>query len=369
MPLYMDFHDLPDGVTAAHVAEMHQADLKVEHKYNCRGLTYWCDERRQTAFCLIEAPNEQAIIDLHQKAHGAVPQRIIEVNDTIVESFLGRIEDPEKSQNTKLNIINDPAFRTLMVVTIKKKNLRKDGYETLDAAIRGYNKSITNIISKQKGRIVKEKSNTYLMSFDSVTNAIKSAVEIREIYNCIITPDLQFQIGISAGVPVTNKESIFEDTIKRANCLSYISNGKVTISKEVKDLYESENRQISKDESKEFNTLNPEDEKFVMQLMDYIEKVWSDSDITVSDFHKNLSYSKSNLYRTMMATIGKSPNAFLKNYRLTKALEILGRKEFNISEIAHQTGFSSPTYFSKCFYEVYGILPSKYKLQFESADS
>tara|TARA_R110002095_G_scaffold146727_1_gene126895 strand:+ start:747 stop:848 length:102 start_codon:yes stop_codon:yes gene_type:complete len=33
----MDFHDLPNGVTAAHVAEMHQADLKIEHKYNCRG--------------------------------------------------------------------------------------------------------------------------------------------------------------------------------------------------------------------------------------------------------------------------------------------------------------------------------------------
>jgi len=364
MPIYMDFHELPDGVTAAHVAEMHQADLKIEHKYNCRGLTYWCDERRQTAFCLIEAPNEQAIIDLHKKAHGDVPQKIIEVNDTIVESFLGRIEDPEKSQNTKLNIINDPAFRTLMVLIIKNKNLRKSGYKTLNAAIRGYNKSITNIVSKHKGRIVKEKSNTFLISFDSVTNAIQSALKIQEIYNCVITPDLQFQIGISAGVPVTNKVSIFEETIKKANCLSYISNGKVTITKEVKDLYESENRQTSLDESKEFNSLNPEDEKFVMQLMDYIDKIWSDSDITVSDFHKNLRYSKSNLYRTMMAIIGKSPNSFLKNYRLNMAIELLEKKESNISEIAYQTGFSSPTYFSKCFQEVYGILPSKYiKLQ------
>ncbi len=77
----MDFHELPEGVTAAHVAEMHQADLKIEHKYNCRGLTYWCDERRQTAFCLMEAPNEQAVVDFHRKAHGAVPQRIIEVDE------------------------------------------------------------------------------------------------------------------------------------------------------------------------------------------------------------------------------------------------------------------------------------------------
>lgn len=41
MPIYMDFHDLPDGVTAVHIAEMHQADLKIEHKHNCRALTYW----------------------------------------------------------------------------------------------------------------------------------------------------------------------------------------------------------------------------------------------------------------------------------------------------------------------------------------
>ncbi|WP_298236670.1 nickel-binding protein [uncultured Algibacter sp.] len=360
MPIYMDFHDLPDGVTAAHVAEMHQADLKIEHKYNCRGLTYWCDELRQTAFCLIEARNEQAIIDLHQKAHGAVPQRIIEVNDTIVESFLGRIKDPQKSQNTKLNIINDPAFRTLMVVTIKKKKLRREGYETLNAAIRGYNKSITNIISKQKGRIVKEKANTYLMSFESVTNAIKSALEIEEIYNYVITPDLQFQIGISAGIPVTNKENIFEDTIKKANYLSYISNDKITITSEVKDLYESENRQITIDSNNEFNVINSQEEGFLIQLIEYTESVWSDANINVRDFHKNLGYSKSKLYRTMMSLIGISPNSFLKHYRLNMAIELLDKQELNISEIAYQTGFSSPTYFSKCFQDVYGILPSNY---------
>ena len=236
MPIYMDFHDLPDGVTAAHVAEMHQADLKIEHKYNCRGLTYWCDERRQTAFCLMEAPNEQAVIDLHEKAHGAVPQRIIEVNEAIVESFLGRIEDPEKSKNTKLNIINDPAFRTLMVVTLKKKTLRETGFDNLKAAIRGYHKSITNIVSNHKGRIVKEKSNAYLMSFDSVTNAIHSALQIQELYNCAITPDLEFKIGINAGIPVTTKDNIFEDTIKKTSYLAFISKEKICISNEVKDL-------------------------------------------------------------------------------------------------------------------------------------
>ena len=40
MPIYMDFHDLPDGVNAKDVAEMHQSDLKIEHKFKCRSLTY-----------------------------------------------------------------------------------------------------------------------------------------------------------------------------------------------------------------------------------------------------------------------------------------------------------------------------------------
>ncbi|MGC1205050.1 MAG: nickel-binding protein [Flavobacteriaceae bacterium] len=363
MPIYMDFHDVPQGITAKHVAEMHQADLKIEHKYNCRGLTYWCDEKRQTAFCLIEAPNKKAIIELHKEAHGDIPQRIIEVNDTIVESFLGRIEDPEKSQNTKLNIINDSAFRTLMVVNIKKNVLRTENIETLHAAIRGYNKSIINIVNNQNGRVVKHEANSFLMSFTSVTNAVKSAIKIQELYNCVITPDLEFNIGISAGIPVTKNESIFEDTIKEASYLCYTINGKILLSPEVIDLYESENRNHPIN-IKEVKSLTVVEKEFLVSLLEYTETIWNQSTTSALDFSKKLGYSKSKLYRTMMSIIGKSPNSFLKEYRLNKALALLDRQVSNISEIAYETGFSSPTYFSKCFYEAYGVLPSKYiKLQ------
>lgn len=355
----MDFHDLPDGVTAAHVAEMHQADLKIEHKYNCRGLTYWCDEKRQTAFCLIEAPNEEAIKELHEKSHGAVPQRIIEVNDTLVESFLGRIEDPKKSQNVKLNIINDSAFRTLMVININKRILRTENIETLSAAIRGYNKSIINIVTNKDGRVVKQEANSFLMSFTCVTNAVESAIKIQELYNCVITPDLEFKIGISAGVPVTENENIFEDTIKEANYLCYTMNGKIILSPEVKDLYESEN-QNNPINIKGVKSLTVVEKEFVTNLLDYTNTVWKDTKTSALDFCKYLGFSKSKLYRTMMSIIGKSPNGFLKEYRLNKALSILEKQTTNISEIAYETGFSSPTYFSKCFQETYGMLPSKY---------
>jgi AraC-like DNA-binding protein len=59
-----------------------------------------------------------------------------------------------------------------------------------------------------------------------------------------------------------------------------------------------------------------------------------------------------------MHLVGKSPNIFLRDYRLNKAFELLEKQRSNISEIAYQTGFSSPAYFSKCFHKKYGILPS-----------
>ena len=81
MPIYMDRHDIPPGIRAEHVAEMHQQDLKVQHIYGCKGMTYWCDEDTKTAFCLIEAPNIKALQDMHDHAHGDIPHSIVEVNE------------------------------------------------------------------------------------------------------------------------------------------------------------------------------------------------------------------------------------------------------------------------------------------------
>jgi AraC-like DNA-binding protein len=359
MPIFMDLHELPNGITAKDIAEMHQEDLKIEHKYNCRGLTYWCDEQRQTAFCLMEAPNKQAVIDLHQKAHGAIPQQILEVNESIVESFLGRIEDPKKSNKTSLNIINDPAFRTLTVVKIKNKILRADDINTLKAAIRGYTTSIKTLAANYNGRLVKHESNTFLISFASVTDAVHCGLKIRDVHNCVITPDLEFKIGISAGIPITEKDGFFEDTIKTSDYLSDIAKGSLSITTAVKDLFEGENQNKPlKDNA--ITVLNTIDEDFMMDLMNYTGKIWYQTTISVSDFEDNLGYSKSKLYRTMMNLIGKSPNTFLRDYRLNKALELLEQQNCNISEIAYQTGFSSPTYFTKCFHKKYEMLPSNF---------
>ncbi len=180
MPIYMDRHEIPAEITAEHVAKMHKEDMKVEHLYGCKGMTYWCDEKRHTAFCLIEAPNKKALQDMHNHAHGEFPHSIIEVDDAIVESFLGRIADPEASKDTQLNIIDDPAFRIIMVISIKKMSLKNSTSQLLISETINYTKSILKSLEKFRGRIVKQKSDYFLTSFKDVSNAVLCALEIQK---------------------------------------------------------------------------------------------------------------------------------------------------------------------------------------------
>ncbi|MCF8371725.1 MAG: DUF4242 domain-containing protein [Bacteroidales bacterium] len=363
MPIYMDRHDVSEEVTAENVANLHQQDLLVQHEFDCRGLTYWFDEKRKTAFCLVEAPNDQAIHDMHNHAHGSIPHSIIEVDARIVESFLGRIEDPEKSKNTDLNIINDPAFRTIMMFRVKLDSLIDNELINSNAFFETLNSSIMEKLEYFNGRIVKQDSENMLVSFDSVSNAVNCAVQLQSIFRGFVRDNsprnIVLKIGLSSGVPVTGKKAIFEDSLKLSERMCFIANVDIIVSNEVKNLYKSENLNSFINE-KWVLALSTAQEKFLTQFMDFVEDSWRDPEIKVDDFGKALGLSKSQIYRTMMILFDQSPNIFLREYRLSKALELLRKQSNNISETAFEAGFSSPSYFSKCFQKRYGIIPSEY---------
>jgi hypothetical protein len=87
MPVYMDRQYI-EGATRHAVAGAHQKDLALQDKYNVKFLTYWFDEMRSTAFCLIEAPNRETIERAHNEAHGLVPNEVLEVDPAVVDAFL-----------------------------------------------------------------------------------------------------------------------------------------------------------------------------------------------------------------------------------------------------------------------------------------
>jgi AraC-like DNA-binding protein len=363
MPIYMDRHDVSEIVTAEYIAQLHQEDLKIQQKFGCRGLTYWFDDKRKTAFCLIEAPDPKAIKKMHDEAHGQVPHRIIEVEPSIVESFLGRIEDPKKSQNTELNIINDPAFRIIMVISLNRLSPIENESTPFNTLFVKFNQDIRKILKVHDGNTVTQTDYHYLVSFKSVSNAVDAASKIQAQNKAFnkkrLKGRLLLKIGLSAGVPVTKKKSIFEDTIKLATRMCDLVQGEIIVSTEVRELYESENtKRFIK--GKAIYALSPSDENFITLLMDYTDDAWSHAELKVDHFTKPLGYSKSQFYRKMVSLTGKSPNFFIMEYRLKEALKLLRKNAGNISEVAFKTGFSSPSYFTKCFKSKFGVLPAIY---------
>ena len=359
MPIYMDRHDVSEAVTAEDVAQLHQEDVKIQHHFGCRGLTYWFDDKRKTAFCLIEAADANAIRNMHREAHGEVPHSVIEVDASIVESFLGRIEDPVKAQNTALNIINDPAFRTIMVIGLNRLSPARRESISFKSSFHYFNKAVIDILNTYGGNLVKQTGCQWLASFKSVSNTVHAAFDIRLLCQDFREDNIAVKTGLSAGLPVTKKQLIFEDTIKAAERMCAMVNGEIIVSAEVKDLYKSENANTFI-EDKCIVSLTQEDEKFLTQLMDYTDAAWSNTNLKVDDFSRPMGCSKSQLYRKLISLTGKSPNTFIREYRLNEALKLLDKHAGNISEIAFQTGFSSPSYFSKCFQKRYGHLPSDY---------
>ncbi|NNK74006.1 MAG: DUF4242 domain-containing protein [Flavobacteriaceae bacterium] len=360
----MDRHNLP-GVTLQDAADAHHKDVELQNNHNCKALTYWVDEERDNAFCLIEAPNKEAVRALHNNAHGLIPHEIIEVDPNVVNAFLGRINDPSPRLDESLNQIFDSAYRVIMVIESSNFLNRVESHQFTLFSQKFHN-SVNKSIQKFDGRIVLLDNNSYLVSFDSVTNAVFCALKIQSNFK-YITPKFdsylrRLKIGLSIGAPVTSKKNLFEEAINLSTYMCEVIKEQVVLSSEIKKIYDHENHNafLTKEEVR---VLKPKEERFLFQLMEFINSRWHDHELTVEDFSIHLSYSRSQVYRKFMNLTGKSPNAFLRDFRLHRALRLLYDQKGNISEIAFESGFNSPAYFSKCFYEKYNILPSKYLQQ------
>ena len=128
-----------------------------------------------------------------------------------------------------------------------------------------------------------------------------------------------------------------------------------------------ENRQMVKDhfqknltfgEKKE--TVNELDKTFIAKLRKIIEDKMIDSDLNIDEIGKELGLSRSQLYRKIKSLTNYAPNELVRIIRLKASEQLLIQSEKTISEIAYETGFSSPSYFTKCFKEYFNESPTEF---------
>ncbi|WP_165876212.1 hybrid sensor histidine kinase/response regulator transcription factor, partial [Mariniflexile fucanivorans] len=107
------------------------------------------------------------------------------------------------------------------------------------------------------------------------------------------------------------------------------------------------------------------DKEFIQKVLDYISENISDSDLNVELLASQVDLSRSRLYRKIKAITGQTVTEFLRKIRLQKAKQILEAGNSNISEVCYEVGFSSPSYFTKCFKAHFGILPTDVEVEKE----
>ena len=100
------------------------------------------------------------------------------------------------------------------------------------------------------------------------------------------------------------------------------------------------------------------DERFVEQLQKTIEQHMDDSDFNVEALSEELSMSRAQLFRKTKTLMGVSPVELIRHIRLRKAKQILLNTDMTIQQVAYSVGFTSPSYFSKCYRELFGSLPT-----------
>jgi AraC-like DNA-binding protein len=355
----MDVHIVP-GVNAKDVAQAHKRDLNIQEEHKCKCMTYWVDEGRETIFCLIEAPEKDAVEKMHREAHGLIPHKIIEVNNSVVESFLGRIYDPADAEisDSGLKIFSDPSFRILLVTTITDPVLlqHKLGEEKTNELLATYNKIVRTNLALYDGREAEHEGSSFIISFPLAIKAVSCALAIQKDMN--VEEDFGFRLALNSGEPVEESNTFFGDTIKLAMYMCSIGdNLQIAITSKVKDLI---SKDLLQNKKNKFLCLSIQDETLLKLLLAKLEENWSDADFDISDYGHQMAMSKSQLYRKTISLTTFSPNSLLKEFRLEKAKELLKKKRYSISQITFEAGFTSPSYFTKCFKKKYGLLPMEY---------
>ena len=107
-------------------------------------------------------------------------------------------------------------------------------------------------------------------------------------------------------------------------------------------------------------TLGKIEQQFITDFTQYVENSIANPELNIDEIADALGLSRSNLYRKIKSLTDYSPNELIRTIRVKYAKQLLNSKAKSISEVAYEVGFSSPSYFAKCFKDFYNESPTEY---------
>jgi class 3 adenylate cyclase len=228
MPIFMDRHDLP-GATAGDLTEAHLQDLEIQARYGVKFMTYWFDHRRGTTFCLVDAPDKDAVQCVHRDSHGYVANEVVEVSLSAVEAFLGRIQDPEPPSGGS-PVQMDSGHRAIMFTDIvgSTEMTTRLGDRLATELIRAHDSIVRRRLIQLDGREVKHTGDGIMASFTSTPKAVDCATAIQrdfESRNHGNSEPIHIRIGLDCGDPVADGNDLFGSSVQLAARLCAAASG------------------------------------------------------------------------------------------------------------------------------------------------
>ena len=242
----MDIHEIPGGITADEVAKAHAHDAAVEGKYGVHYHKYWVNERAGKIFCLCEAPNAEAAMQVHREAHGQVAEKIIQVEPDVADLFLGGSEVnsagavllPGGAADAR-----DPGIRTVLFTDIVESTSLTQtlGDDVAMELLQIHDSVVRDALKALHGREIKHTGDGIMASFVSAAAAVRCAAQIqRELAQRAgeqSNHPVRVRIGGAAGEPVEHGNDIFGSTVQLAARLcSHAEPEQIVVSSVVADL-------------------------------------------------------------------------------------------------------------------------------------
>jgi AraC-like DNA-binding protein len=369
MPLYMDCHDTP-GIKIEEAEKAHLKDLAVQEKYGVKYISYWVNEESGKVFCLMKAPNKEAIHKTHLLANGIETCNIVEVEGGLYSAFMGKDLMDRDDLVVNENGTPDSGYRFILNLDIIAVTRLSDFIDFDELKLpRKPLEAAERFILNNNGNVVNQLSYDRVIAvFKTPESCLLCAKEIQEEF---ISHQFQyssnewnfrFTMGLCIGEPVSKTDDqIFQKALNQSLWYCKIAeNGKIVLPIEFQEI-----SVLCKTEMNEpgISVIDKSDQIFIQRLFDHINMNISNVDFTIDKLSKEMRLSRAQLYRKLNSMSNTSPVQFVRDVRLRFALNLIKERKLSISEIAYELGFSNPSYFAKCFKEKYGISPSKIKVE------
>ena len=352
----MDFHKIA-GITIEDVKKAHMADLSVQEKYGVKYHQFWVNQEAGTIFCLTEGPDMETCEMVHRLAHGNVACAMTEVEPGYYKVFMGEGHKVDHGIVRNKDGSMDLGYRSILVVVVHEVT-KANGFEDPGKPLHSQwaRQVVQQKIDEYNGRLVKWVNDDSIVGvFNDPTQAVRCA---RNMQQTLVgsNREVAFRAGLSAGQPVTEDGEFFTNALKLAHRISHVATeNQIVVSSLARHLCNEE--QLG-DNDKFIKYLTPAEEEFVASLLEITEGNLSNETFTIDKLCHELGVSRPQLYRKITTLAGRSPNDLLRDLRMDRALALLKSKTRNISEIALEVGYSSPSYFTRCFAKKFGCTPS-----------